>query len=254
MSLTPPQTSTISDFTSPAKPASAPPSPPASPPLPHQLLSPFYRLPPEIRSHIYSFLTLERTVSYPLGPSAITALSHIPPFALLLTSRQIAEECIAYFYRAAHFRIMLSSTSGFWVDAGFSRFAATAQVASLRNLDVLLDWEVAAPWEKGGVQGGAGASDGTAHGVRDVVERAQRLVHVLCAEARELRVVTVCWTDLVDGFWDEKAEVLRLLKGLEDRDVKVVRGEVIAENEERVWDLFEGWVDGRVLRSWPRFS
>ncbi|KAK0659960.1 hypothetical protein DIS24_g3666 [Lasiodiplodia hormozganensis] len=216
--------------------------------------SPLLRLPPELRTLIYAYLTPAQTISYPLGPNtAISALSHRPPpRALLLTCRLLACEALDHFYRVARFRIMLNPPAPL-ADPHFQRLAHLPQLRRIRNLGVLLDWDLPKVPSYARDAGAAGFEFGLEAGVpffRHVMDRgrcadmmrlAKRLVGVLDA-ARELRGLCVSWTDLVEGYWDEKKAVLEVLVGaLSARGVKIVRGDIIASNEKEAQKLFDGW-------------
>lgn len=216
--------------------------------------SPLLRLPPELRTLIYAHLTPPQTLSYPLGPNtAISALSHRPPpLALLLASRQLAAEAADHFYRVARFRIALNPPAPL-ADPHFQRLGALPQLAKMRNLGVLLDWDLPRVPAYAAAAGAGGFEFGLEAEVpffRQVMDRgrcadmlrlAKRLAGVL-ERARELRACAVSWTDLVEGCWEEKAAVLGVLeRGLRARGVRVVKGEVVALDENRVGRLFEGW-------------
>ncbi|GME23156.1 Phosphatidylinositol phospholipase c [Neofusicoccum parvum] len=236
---------------SPASPLSARgPTPSAKTPS-----SPLLRLPPELRHLIYDALTPPTTLSYPLGPNtAVSALSHAPPpRALLLTCRLLAAEALDHFYRVACFRVMLNPPAPL-ADPHFQRLAHLPQLRRIRNLGVLLDWDFprlpgyAAAAGAGGFEFGLEAGETSMFRrvmdrgrCADMLRLAKRLVGVL-EGAREVRLVTVSWTDLVEGCWEDKKGVLEVLRGaLEARGVKVVKGDVVASDEEMVERLFEGW-------------
>ncbi|KAL1644778.1 hypothetical protein SLS58_004243 [Diplodia intermedia] len=216
--------------------------------------SPLLRLPLELRTLIYGYLTPAQPLSYPLGPNtAISALSHRPPpRALLLTCRMLACEALDHFYRVARFRVMLNPPAPL-ADPHFQRLAHLPQLRRIRNLGVLLDWDFPKAPSYAREAGAGGFEFGLEAEVpffRQVMDRgrcadmlrlAKRLVGVLDS-AKEMRTVCVSWTDLVEGCWEEKKAVLEVLVGgIRAKGVKVVRGDVVALNENGAVKLFDGW-------------
>ncbi|OJD37794.1 phosphatidylinositol phospholipase c protein [Diplodia corticola] len=216
--------------------------------------SPLLRLPLELRTLIYSHLTPAQPLSYPLGPNtAITALSHRPPpRALLLTCRVLACEALDHFYRVARFRVMLNPPAPL-ADPHFQRLAHLPQLRRIRNLGVLLDWDfpkVPSYARGAGAEGFEFGMEAEVPFFRQVMDRGRcadmlrltkRLVGVLGA-ARELRTVCVSWTDLVEGCWEEKKAVLDVMVGgVKAKGVKVVRGDVVALDEDSAVRLFDVW-------------
>lgn len=191
--------------------------------MPPSTLPPLFRLPLELRQHIYSYLLpLGETVSHPLPAVGITSVTPRPPAAALLNIHpRLTHELLAYFYARATWKLVFAHAFNFFrVDPDLRRLAASPALPRLRRVELVFFCDA--------LLLRAYPSFGVASLVEEIRRRAERACDVLRTGARRLREVVVSWIDTTEtGAWEEKKAILEPLRKLATQEDRAGKGSPI---------------------------
>lgn len=183
---------------------------------------PIFRLPVELREHIYDYL-LELECpgqgSHPLPGVGITSVSRAPPsLNLLLLHPTITTELLDRFYSQAVLKTVISHAFNFFrTDPELRHLESSYALKRMKNVELVFFQDLLLLKEY--------PSFGLEHFCAEIRRRAERACDVLL-QAPELKHVTVSWIDTTRiGGWAEKARILEPLRKLNGK-VEVILGEV----------------------------
>lgn len=191
--------------------------PPETSPVPA-----FFRLPIELRQHIYDYLLQLDTPgqgSHPLPGVGITSVTHAPPcLSLLLLHPTVTAELLDRFYSQATLKTVISHAFNFFrTDPELRQLEASYALRRMQNIEVVFFQDILLLKDY--------PSFGLEAFCSEIQRRADRACDVLL-KASELRHVTISWIDTtrIPG-WAEKARILEPLRKLHGK-VDITLGEV----------------------------
>lgn len=191
---------------------------PTMPPVP-----PLFRLPLELRQHIYSYLFPNEPSSHPIPSLNIISVSHTPPSpSFLAVNSKLTADIEAYYLHNATWKFIVSHAFNYYrVDPQLSNLACSRVLRKLQRVELVLFFDGSLLRDY--------PSFGTEKMYNEVKRRASRFCEVL-ATAPHLTDVTVSWIDTTLGgsssSWEEKASILEPLALLKDR-VRFHTGELV---------------------------
>ena len=205
-------------------------SPPSSMARRPSFLPALFRLPLELRQHIYALLLPRENVSHPLPGVGITSISHrLPAAAYLNIHPQLTDEILDYFYSITTFKLIFSHAFNFFrIDPDLSRLERSPTLRQLRKVEIVFFCDILLLNQY--------PSFGLAQFCKEIGRRAARACEVL-SHAKKLRSVTVSWIDTtLTGGWEEKATILQPLRRLADgrpegRNITFRIGEIIGPED-----------------------
>lgn len=177
-------------------------------------------LPPELLSHIYSYLLppISTTTPHPLPNIGITSVSPSPPpLSALLVHPVLTTTLLQHYYGLATWKLVLSHSFNFFrTDPELDNLANSAALKKFKRVELVFFLDILLVQEYPSFKPEAFAAE--------IRRRADRACDVLDL-ATELRHLTVSWMDTTcTGAWESKKGILEPLRKLKGVDVEA--GEV----------------------------